>query len=172
MTSKTQQCSVTDPNTLTTWATTPTSGTADLTRLEVADDERLSSKSGTMLSAPIAANRSAQDATGGDDTVMRRAPNALTDNVNASGPKGSVEFGTGEVNATPTPAITQCERCGAEFVARRPWTRFCSAYCRRMAWLDRHPERAAELAKSDKARLRAHIIGNNGEWGEGTKVSP
>ena len=57
-----------------------------------------------------------------------------------------------------------CEHCGAAFVARRPWARFCSAYCRRAAWLDRNPERAAELAERDKARLRSHIVGNDGEW--------
>jgi hypothetical protein len=33
-----------------------------------------------------------------------------------------------------------------------------------VAWLDRNPERAAELAERDKARLRAHIVGNDGEW--------
>ena len=31
-------------------------------------------------------------------------------------------------------------------------------------------ERAAELAERDKARLRAHIVGNDGEWVEGAKV--
>ena len=71
----------------------------------------------------------------------------------------------------PIPNVSRpCEECGSAFVARRPWARFCSAYCRRVAWLDRNPERAAELAERDKARLRAHIVGNDGEWVEGTKV--
>ena len=65
----------------------------------------------------------------------------------------------------PIPNVSRpCEECGSAFVARRPWARFCSAYCRRVAWLGRNPERAAELAERDKARLRAHIIGNDGEW--------
>ena len=65
----------------------------------------------------------------------------------------------------PIPNVSRaCEHCGSAFVARRPWARFCSAYCRRVAWLDRNPERAAELAERDKARLRAHIVGNDGEW--------
>ena len=67
----------------------------------------------------------------------------------------------------PIPNVSRaCEQCGSAFVARRPWGRFCSAYCRRVAWLDRNPERAAELAERDRARLRAHIIGNEGEWVE------
>lgn len=61
---------------------------------------------------------------------------------------------------------THCEQCGAAFVARRPWGRFCSSYCRRLAWLGRNPEKAAELAERDRARLKAHIIGNDGEWVE------
>ncbi len=67
----------------------------------------------------------------------------------------------------PVPNVSRaCEQCGAVFVARRPWGRFCSSYCRRLAWLDRNPERAAELAERDRARLKAHIIGNDGEWVE------
>lgn len=135
-----------------------------MTQIDMADGERLSSMSVTTPSAPIAANGSAQGATGGDDTVTLLAPNGPTDNDNASGPGRSVEFGTSEVNTALTPAVTQCEQCGAEFVARRSWARFCGAYCRRVAWLDRNPERTAELAERDKARLRAHIIGNDGEW--------
>ena len=144
----------------------PTAWAVDLTRPNGAGDERLSYVSGMTPGAPIVVNESAQGATGGDDTVTRLAPNAPTDNDNASGPGRSVEFGTSEVNATPTAAVTQCEQCGAAFVARRPWARFCSAYCRRVAWLERNPERAAELAERDKARLRGHIIGNGGTWEE------
>ena len=65
----------------------------------------------------------------------------------------------------PIPNVSRpCEHGGSAFVARRPWGRFCSAYCRRVAWLARNPERAVELAERDRARLRAHIIGNGGEW--------
>ncbi len=60
--------------------------------------------------------------------------------------------------------VTECEHCGSEFIPRRPHGRFCGAYCRRLAWLDRNPEKAAELAERDKARLRAHILQRGGEW--------
>lgn len=64
----------------------------------------------------------------------------------------------------PIPNVSQCEQCEREFTPRRPWGRFCSAYCRRLAWLDRNPERATELAESDRQRLREHVIGCSGEW--------
>jgi hypothetical protein len=57
-----------------------------------------------------------------------------------------------------------CEQCGREFAARRPWARYCGAYCRRRAWLARNPDKAAVLAQRDKARLKVHIVGNGGEW--------
>ena len=99
----------------------------------------------------------------GDDTVVTLA---------SSGQHGSDGPSATLSASADTPAIRlvlvdvsrPCEHCGAAFVARRPWARFCSAYCRRVAWLGRNPERAAELAERDKARLRAHIIGNDGEW--------
>ena len=105
----------------------------------------------------------------GDDTVVTLA---------SSGQHGSDGPSATLSASADTPAIRlvlvdvsrPCEHCGAAFVARRPWARFCSAYCRRVAWLDRNPERAAELAERDKARLRARIIGNNGEWIEEAKV--
>lgn len=134
------------------------------TRSNVAGGVSQSSMIGMTSGAPIVVNESAQGATGAGDTVTRRAPNVPTGNDNASGPRRSVEFGTSEVNATITAPATHCEHCGGAFVARRPWARFCSAYCRRVAWLVRNPERAAELAKRDKLRLRAHIIGNDGNW--------
>jgi hypothetical protein len=66
--------------------------------------------------------------------------------------------------------VVLCEQCGRDFTPRRSWGRFCSSYCRRLAWLERNPEKAAVLAERDRARLRAHIIGNDGERLEGTKV--
>ena len=59
-----------------------------------------------------------------------------------------------------------CEHCGETFTARRPWTRFCSSYCRRRAWLDRNPDRAAEILATDRKRLRAHIEARGGVWEE------
>lgn len=148
------------PSTPTTWAT-------DMTRPKVADGERPSSVNGMTCGVPIAvaASESAQGATDGGATVTRPVPNAPTGNGNASGSKlagNSVEFGTSRVNATPT----HCEQCGRDFTPRRPWGRFCSSYCRRLAWLGRNPVKAAELAEHDRARLKAHIIGNDGEWVE------
>jgi len=62
--------------------------------------------------------------------------------------------------------VTTCEHCGDGFTPRRPHGRFCSSYCRRLAWLGRNPEKAAELAERDRQRLREHIIGCGGEWAE------
>lgn len=145
--------------------------TKTMTRPNEADGERLLSMSGMTFGAPIAvaASESVRGATEGGATVTRPVPNGHTDNDNANGNQSrsnSVEFGTSKVNATPT----NCEQCGRDFTPRRPWGRFCSAYCRRLAWLERNPEKAAELAEHDRARLRAHIIGNDGEWVERAKV--
>ncbi len=60
------------------------------------------------------------------------------------------------INAPP--AVAVCERCGTEFTRRRPHGRFCSAYCRRVAWLARNPEKAAEIARKDRQRYRKFII--------------
>lgn len=59
----------------------------------------------------------------------------------------------------PIPNVSQCEHCQREFAPRRPWGRFCSAYCRRLSWLDCNPEKAAILAERDLQRLRELIIG-------------
>lgn len=84
-------------------------------------------------------------------------------------------------NGTPNPpnvpstntkrdkAVTRpCQQCGREMVVKRPSKRFCSAHCRRAAWLVRNPEKAAALAASDKARLRAHLEGKGIVWIEQT----
>ncbi len=65
-------------------------------------------------------------------------------------------------NATPT----RCEQCGVEFLPKTARGRFCSPYCRRRAWLARNPEKAAELAERDRARLRAHVLALGGVWVE------
>lgn len=61
-------------------------------------------------------------------------------------------------------SAVRCEYCGREFMPRRAGGRFCGASCRRRAWLDRNPEKAAELAVKDKARLKAYIIERGGVW--------
>ena len=167
MTTETQQQKVTglsgvDSHPATMWAT-------DTTRPNVVDGERQSSVSGVMFVVSTARSESAQGAMDGGDTVTRPVPNVPIDNGNANGNRSTangVGFGTSRVNTT----LTQCEQCGRDFTPRRPWGRFCSAYCRRLAWLGRNPEKAAELAERDRARLRAHIIGNDGEWVERGKV--
>lgn len=120
-------------------------------------DER-NGKSGLIPTANIAAVASPQVETDGGDTVTTPASNGRQESGNVS---------------RDTPATTKriatvkyCEWCIREFMPRRPHGRFCSAYCRREAWLDRTPERAAELAESDRRRLREHIIGCGGEWRE------
>lgn len=64
----------------------------------------------------------------------------------------------------PIPNVSRCEHCQRDFSPRQPWGRFCSACCRRLAWLDRNPDKAAELAERDRQRLREHVIGCRGEW--------
>ena len=139
----------------TTWAADPTMMLPDPTgrrRLTAASSDM----SDLIPTASIAASVSAQGETGGDATVTMPI---------ASPP---IE---GESNPLETPTstkryttVTQCEQCGDEFTPRRPHGRFCSSYCRRLAWLGRNPEKAAELAARDRQRLREHVIGCGGEW--------
>jgi len=134
--------------------------------------ERASSTNGMTFNASTAASVSAQGAMEPAVTVTPPAPNGHTGNVNAKGstPKPNAAGGVDSASTKPNATLTHCEQCGREFVAHRPWARFCNAYCRRRAWLDRNPERAAELHERDIARLREHVIGNGGEWVEGGKV--
>ncbi len=66
----------------------------------------------------------------------------------------------------PNATLTQCEHCGRDFLPKTRRSRFCSPYCRRRAWLARNPEKAAELAERDRARLRAHVLALGGVWVE------
>lgn len=134
---------MTNPQTMTnpTWATAESNGTT-----------------GPMPIATIAASASAQDATGDGAIVVTPIESPPIE---------------GESNPCETPAntkrymtVTNCEHCGREFVALRPWTRFCTAYCRRRAWLARNPDKAAELAERDKARLRLHFEERGREWAD------
>lgn len=63
----------------------------------------------------------------------------------------------------PTVTVT-CGFCGNEFLAKTSRAQYCSALCRRDAWLLRNPDRAAELAESDKQRLRAHLESKGIAW--------
>ena len=135
----------------------PTTWAADLTRPAV-DGASLGASDLTHI-ATIAGGSCRPAETAGGDTVATPASSGqhASDALSTSADTVAIRL--------PIPNVSRaCEHCGSAFVARRPWARFCSAYCRRVAWLDRNPERAAELAERDKARLRAHIIGNDGEW--------
>lgn len=139
----------------TTWAADPTTMMGDPT-----GQRRQTAASGyasdLIPTANIAASVSAQGETGGGATVTM--PIASPPIESESNP---LETPTSTKRYT---TVTQCEQCGGEFTPRRPHGRFCSSYCRRLAWLGRNPERAAELAARDRQRLREHIIGCGGEW--------
>ena len=106
--------------------------------------------------ANIAASVSAQGETDGGATATmpaKRPPIAAESNPRDT--STSTKLHT---------SITNCEHCGAAFTPRRPHGRFCSSYCRRLAWVVRNPEKATELAERDRQRLREHIIDGDGEW--------
>lgn len=111
----------------------------------------------------IAAGVSAQDAMAGGATVATPTEQRPTEN-GVSNPRETA------TNTKRHTTVILCDNCGREFTPRRPHGRFCSAYCRRVAWLGRNPEKAAELAERDRARLRAHVIGGGGDWREDTRV--
>jgi hypothetical protein len=141
----------------------PATWAADLTRPAV-DAASLGVSDLTHIAA-IAGGSCRPAGTADGDTVATLASNGqhAADALSTSADTPAIRLPIPNVSADRSPL---CEHCGAAFVARRPWARFCSAYCRRVAWLDRNPERAAELAERDKARYRAHIIGNGGTWQE------
>lgn len=106
--------------------------------------------------ATIVASVSALGVTDGGATVA--TPTERLPIVTASNPRET------PTNTKRHTAAIHCENCGREFLPRRPHGCFCSAYCRRVAWLSRNPEKAAKLAERDRQRLRAHVIGCGGEW--------
>ena len=152
MTTKTKTRQYRMTNDPTTWAADLTRPTVDAASLGMSDLTHV---------ATIAGGSCRPAETAGGDIVATPASNGRHA---ADGPNTPVDT---VAIRLPIPNVSRpCEQCGAAFVARRPWARFCSAYCRRVAWLDRNPERAAELAERDKGRLRAHVIGNGGTWEE------
>jgi hypothetical protein len=61
--------------------------------------------------------------------------------------------------------VKSCEHCGIEYTCKRPLqSRFCSGRCRRRQWLLDNPDRAAELAASDRERLRGHLESRGIAW--------
>ena len=162
------------PSDPTTWAPDPMTWAkditraVDLTRPRAAGGARQSSMSGMTPDAPIAvaANESAQGATAAGSTAMPPAPNAPTGsgNESESAPRSNAAGSVDPTSTKPNATLTHCEQCGVEFLPKTARGRFCSPYCRRRAWLARNPEKAAELAERDKARLRAHVIALGGVW--------
>jgi hypothetical protein len=144
----------------------------NVTQPNAADGQRLSSVSGMTFGAPmaVAASESVQGATEGGATATTPASSGRQGN---GGQSASLSMSPDRVAILlPVPNVSRpCEQCRRSFTPRRPWGRFCSSYCRRLSWLGRNPEKAAELAERDRARLRAHIIGNDGEWVERARVS-
>jgi hypothetical protein len=124
--------------------------------------------SGMTADAPTVASALAQGATADGATAPRLAPNVPTGNGNAteSVPGSNAAVGVDSTSTKPNATLTRCEQCGAEFLSKTGRGRFCGPYCRRRAWLARNPERAAELAERDRARLRAHVIARGGVWVE------
>ena len=159
MTTKIRQRRLTSPNDSTAWVTDPTNLAVDLTRPAV-DAASLGASDLTHI-ATIAGGSCRPAGTAAGDTVATPASSAPPDH---DAPSLSASPDTVAIRL-PIPNVSRpCEHCGQTFVPRRSWGRFCSAYCRRAAWLDRNPVRAAELAERDRARLREHVIGNGGEW--------
>ena len=73
----------------------------------------------------------------------------------------------GRRDTAVTETAVTCLQCGVTFTAKRPkQARYCGAACRHRAWLARNPDRAAALAASDKARLRAHLEARGIVWQE------
>lgn len=54
-------------------------------------------------------------------------------------------------------ALRPCDHCGEPYRAVKAWSRYCGPRCRRLAWLERNPEKAALLAERDRARYRARL---------------
>ena len=142
----------------------PTPWAAELTHCPATATPGASSDASDLIPIATIAGGSCRPAeTAGGDTVATLASNGQHV-ADAPSVSLSTSVNRPAIRLVLVDVSRPCEHCGAAFVARRPWARFCSAYCRRAAWLDRNPERAAELAERDKARLRSHIVGNDGEW--------
>jgi hypothetical protein len=106
-----------------------------------------------------------QGATGGGGIAPTLAKQPLTGNEQARPCDASVTFTNTKRNRRGNVTVKTCQQCGAEYVTRRPkQSRYCSPVCRRGAWLAANPERAAQLAEGDKARLKAHLEAKGIAW--------
>ena len=101
--------------------------------------------------------------TAGGNTVTMPVKNGHIELENGTVKRPSVPF-TNTKRATVVKR--PCQQCGREMVAKRPSKQYCNAACRRKAWLQRNPEKAAALAASDKERLRVHLESRGIPWVE------
>lgn len=60
--------------------------------------------------------------------------------------------------------LRSCDWCGNEYTALRPRSRYCTSYCRRQAWLERNPEKAAELNERSRRHWRSVVEARGGVW--------
>lgn len=107
--------------------------------------------------------------TDGENTAQLRASRRRTDSAKPTRKRSAVTSTNTKRNITHETTTVTCGFCGNEFQAKTRRAQYCNAVCRRDAWLLRNPERAAELAESDKARLRAHLESKGIAWVESAK---
>ena len=130
-----------------------------------------SSETGQIPTASSVANECHPDATAASVFVQQPADKRATANVTRKRNVTSTNTKRHTLRKKATANVTlTCAYCNAEFLAKTSRAKYCSAMCRRDAWLERNPERAAELAESDKARLRAHLEAKGIEWIEPDKT--
>lgn len=114
---------------------------------------------GKIPTVSIAVNECHPVGTDANGIVPMPVKQPHTNNVN----RHPVTF----TNTKRHPTVTTCQNCGGDFIAKRPaHARYCGSKCRREAWLKRNPEKALQLAISDKARLREHLEGRGIVWVE------
>jgi len=124
-----------------------------------------SSVTDLTLTANSAANECRPAVTGASDSVQQPADKQRIVSVTAKRSVRSTNTKRHTMRKKATANVTvTCAFCNAEFLAKTSRAQYCSAMCRRDAWLQRNPERAAQLAESDKARLRAHLEAKGVEW--------
>jgi hypothetical protein len=121
-------------------------------------------KSDRQSIATIAESALARGVTGGESIVTTPAKRAhIGQGDRASVTRASTERDNGVVTAT----VKVCEVCGRQYVTARPTiSKYCGPSCKRRGWLAADPERAARVAASDRARLRAHFEARGLAWEE------
>ena len=128
-------------------------------------------------SASFAASVCHPAETGGGGTVTTLAKQGHTGHGTGKKGKGrrlnGVTLANTKRHKRRKVTLKNCEFCGAEYATPRPsQSRFCSGHCRRGAWLQNNPDKAAVIAERDKVRLKAHLAARGVVWietGEGVQ---